>query len=427
MAIETGMYANFKPADIAGALEQGQREKESRARLSAFQEDSARKKALIDREEQQKKLMAIGGGLEELRNVPEEQRPDVYKNKIVPGLIKFGAIGPNDVPPEYDKGFVDSAYYQLSNNKDYLELQKARAENQRTIAATDPNSDVSKRSREANRAVLGRVGLGGSISDQMSADEVNQFAKDGLAGKAISGVLGTEGRRITADRFQNYRNERATTADIRTANAIARDPNITKETNKLNAARGVQSLVEAIQSGEVKGSKNIAKQLTNMIATIEMGGPGAVADRQAMGVDTLYTTAKGLLGYVTSSPTDVIPSEYLTQLELEANALGDRAAQNYKNLLDSQISLSDQSDFNDQRDPGNISKMVKAKKDKLLQSSGYDPDTGERINNKEKMDKKSGASQPSGKILMEAPNGKRFYVSESQKGDAISAGGKVIK
>lgn len=165
-------------------------------------------------------------------------------------------------------------------------------------------------------------------------------------------------------------------ANIRAADKIMGDKNAQKEVNKLQASRAAQSLVDGIRSGDIKDSKNVARQLTNMIATIEMGAPGGQGDRNAMGVDTLYGRLKGALGYVEGKPEGVIPDDYLNQLESETHALGDRAAANYRNITEGSLNGADLSGGDPEANHGKVYALGKQRRDSLLKSNGYDPDTG---------------------------------------------------
>lgn len=175
------------------------------------------------------------------------------------------------------------------------------------------------------------------------------------------------------------RTKRMQTQNIRAANQIMNDPNSKRETQKLTAASGAQALVDEIRSGKLKDSSNISKQLTNLIATIEMGGPGAVNDRQAMGVDTLYTRAQKLLSYVSGNPQSAIPAPYLDQLETEIKALGHRAAKNYKAITDASISGADLSGMDPDADPGQVAQLARQRQQQFLKSVGFDPETGEPV------------------------------------------------
>lgn len=177
---------------------------------------------------------------------------------------------------------------------------------------------------------------------------------------------------------------RLDTANIRAANTILNDKNAQLEARKLQAARSAQSLVDGIRNGDLTDSKNVAKQLTNMIATIEMGTPGGQGDRQAMGVDTLYGRLKGMLSFVDGSPNSTIPSKYLDQLESETHALGDRAASNYKNLTDGTLSGADLSGGSPDADTGKVYTLAKQRRDAILKGAGYDPESGQPLNRKEK-------------------------------------------
>ncbi len=220
--------------------------------------------------------------------------------------------------------------------------------------------DLDRRQRIVN-AIEGRK------SREAVAANTNQYRQMGL-----------EARQGAADAALKNKKDRMDSMNIGRANTLYQNPNITKETTKLNAARSVQSLIDGIQSGELTDSKNIRNQLTNMIATIELGTPGGVADRHEMGIDNLYTRAKDLKGFLTSNPQKTIPPEYLTQLQSEADALGDRAAKNYIALKNSILANADLGGGNPDVDPGQIHKLLKQRSDTFLNSNGYDPESGAR-------------------------------------------------
>lgn len=182
---------------------------------------------------------------------------------------------------------------------------------------------------------------------------------------------------------------RQSTANIRAANTVLSDKNAQTEVKKLNSARAAQSLVDDIRGGKLTDSKNVAKQLTNLITTIEMGSPGGTSDRQSMGVDTLYGRLKGALSYVSGHPNSSIPSDYLDQLESEVHALGDRAAANFKNVTDGALSGADLSSGDPDVEPGQVFALAKARRDKILSGSGYDPETGQPLKKRQG----SGSSQ----------------------------------
>lgn len=261
-------------------------------------------------------------------------------------------------------------------------------------------------------------------------------AIEGRKGKETIAKSNAESRALTRKALQENRNmiagdrqKRLDNANIRAANNLLSNQNITKETTKLNAARGVQSLIDAIKGGEIKDSKNIRNQLTNMIATIEMGGPGAVSDRHEMGVDNLYTRAKDALSFMTSNPQSSIPPAYLDQLEHEGHALGDRAAQNYKALADKAMANADLGLGDPEADQGMVYKLAKQSRDKFLSGTGYDPETGMRAQKGGK-EGTPGMTAPqeaaATPVRMMAPDGTIRLVPGAQVEAAIKAGGKRV-
>lgn len=194
------------------------------------------------------------------------------------------------------------------------------------------------------------------------------------ARKGREGLLGFRKDQIA--QAEKTKQDRLSSMNIGRANSLFTDTGINRETTKLNAARSAQTLINGVKEGHLKGSKNIRNQLTTIMSTIEMGGPGAVSDREAMGVNNLYTKAKDAMAFIESHPNDSIPPEYLDQLEVEANALGDRAAVNYKNLVSGKLSGADLSGGNPDIDPGQIHRLATQRQSTFLKSNGYDPETG---------------------------------------------------
>jgi hypothetical protein len=196
---------------------------------------------------------------------------------------------------------------------------------------------------------------------------------------------------------------RSDTATIRAANTVLNDKNAQNEVKKLQASRSAQSLIDGIRNGDITGSKNVSRQLTNMISTIEMGTPGGQGDRQAVGIDTLYGKLKGALGYVEGKPEGVIPKDYLDQTESETHALGDRAAANYKNLTDGALSGADLSAGNPDADTGKVYTLAKQRRDILMKSNGYDPDTGQPTTPRPKKGGAAGGLIPEANAATQGP------------------------
>jgi hypothetical protein len=180
----------------------------------------------------------------------------------------------------------------------------------------------------------------------------------------------------------NTKQERLSSLNIGRTNTLMHDAPLNKETTKLNAANGVQTLIDSIKNGEITDSKNIRTQLTNMMAMIDLGAAGGESDRQSMGINNLYTKIKDLEAYVNSKPNKSIPSEYLNQLESEANAMGDRSAKNYYGMSKAILSGADLSGGNPDVNPGQVHQLVKQRMSTFLKEKGYDPETGERVTKK---------------------------------------------
>jgi hypothetical protein len=239
----------------------------------------------------------------------------------------------------------------------------------------------------------------------------NRKAKEALAQKSNDiRNASLDVRKQALQNETNAKQERLNGMNISRANSLLQNSNLSKETTKLNAARSVQSLVDAVKNGDIKDSKNIRNQLTNMIATIELGTPGGVSDRHEMGIDTLYSKLKDIQGRITSSPQSTIPREYLDQLESESHALGDRAAKNYIALKNGVLSGADLSGGNPDSDPGKIHQLIRQRTDKFLNETGYNPETGERLNLSSSTQNQPGQSEENSKTVV-----KRLYSPSRDK------------
>lgn len=295
-----------------------------------------------------------------LQGVREERNADVNRANLMQAVTQ---IGTGLTGNKADTGFFDSVRQQADARAKEGISDADRSRKAVTDAIRQQilsRAEQGKMARANTSADLRREG-----HDLKKVDQKIKREGHGIREKAIAASTTNQGKRLSQTE------NRMRTQEINAAKSLMNDPNIRKEKTKLSAAGQGQALVEEIRSGKLKDSKNIAKQLTNMIATIEMGGPGAVSDREAMGVNTLYTKAKEALGWISSNPTSVIPEEYLSQLESEINALGSRALENYKGYTDSALQGADLTEISG--DPGNIYRLGKQSQQKFLQESRFKP------------------------------------------------------
>jgi hypothetical protein len=191
------------------------------------------------------------------------------------------------------------------------------------------------------------------------------------------------------------RNERLSSMNISRANSLFNNPGINREITRLNASSNVSKLVHGIRTGEIKDSKNIRNQLTNMIATIDLGTPGGQGDRENMGINNLYSKLQDAKSWIESNPQSTISPAYLDQLEAEAQALGDRAAMNYSAMTRAAISGADLSGGNPEVDPGQVHQLANQRRSTYLKSIGYD-DEGNPLNRRQHSRPPGGGNAPLG-------------------------------
>lgn len=156
MPVETGMYANFRPADIFGSYQRGveaaQADKEHRAKLSELAYQRQRQeKADVQAEQDRKMAMAekrmtiVGPELEGLAGLSEKERAaawPTFKQKYV----QAGVLDPSDSPDEYDPNHFKSAWGQYKNSNAYLARQEqlAKIAKMRAEAAKDSAPNATK-------------------------------------------------------------------------------------------------------------------------------------------------------------------------------------------------------------------------------------------------------------------------------------------
>lgn len=304
---------------------------------------------------------------------------------------------PSSAPGDYSKDPLMQQFENQQKDLDQYRQAKLHSDSMTNFGQAAAQAAQGSNTPTADTALYGNMQKQGSDllkSNEEDLDrrqkvigaiEARKTRENNSANTAAyrQGMIGLQKDRLASagearDAAAKAKQDRLDSTNIGRANSLYQNPNISKETTKLNAARGVQTLVDSIRGGELTDSKNIRNQLTNMIATIELGSPGGVSDRHEMGIDTLYTRAKDALGSLTSSPTSTIPAKFLDQLESESHALGDRAAKNYANLTNGILSGADLSGGNPDVDPGQIHKLVSQRRSKFLSENGYDPDTGAR-------------------------------------------------
>lgn len=242
-----------------------------------------------------------------------------------------------------------------------------------TLAMNQPKDQLKSQEEDLDRRQKVVSSIEARQAREAVANNTNEYRKVGLMM-----------RQNQMDSANQSKNDRLSSLNIGKANALMNGGNLPKETTKLNAARNVQTLIDGIRSGEITDTKNVRAQLSNMIATIDFGTPGGVADRQAMGVDNLYSKLNDLKNKMTydGKLSGTISPEYLSQLENEGHALGDRAAKNYAVGAQSILQGANLAGDDPDADPGQIHKLVTQRAKAFLTQNGYDPMTGAPLNRK---------------------------------------------
>lgn len=187
---------------------------------------------------------------------------------------------------------------------------------------------------------------------------------------------------VAQNRFetnQKDKQDRLSSMNISRANQLLKDPSISQEMTKINAAEGVKELINKVKSGELVDGESVRNQITNLITKIEQGGGGSVEDRKHMGIDNFHTRLSNLESSLLNKPISSISPEFLKQLDDEASALGDKAALNYFRMANSALSGADLSGGNPDVDPGKVHQLAKQRVTSLLNQYGYDPETGARV------------------------------------------------
>ncbi len=336
-------------------------------------------------------------------DVADIRRAGMHANSqanIIGALSQAAAGGSKagDTPALYgnlvnqNQGIVQGA---ISDSAQRLAVQKAIEANQTKLAGA--NIAAGAKENVAN------IGAGAGI----------QKANIGAEGRNAQ----TEAYKERTGTMGQVAGARQGNQDIRTGNMAFKDSDITQSRTKMAASSALNNLIEGIKNHEITDSKNVRNQLTNMLTTIEQNGGGTGHDRANMGIDSLYGRIQDLGSFVESKPLSSIPPEYLDQIQTEGNALGTRAAQNFKNATDAKLSGADLSGGDPSKDPGRTHQLMKQNQQQFLKSTGFDPETAQPMSR--------GSS--GGMIKIRDPQGNIRTIPLAKKAAALAAGGTLAQ
>lgn len=357
--------------DIANQINNSESIDQGTNRASQLAVQLATQKAQIDQQQQQAEMQkqqidnAKFKGVMDTLGTYSKMSPGVQKaskNYLVSRLGAYGMTsGEALLNTLQSDETTNNAFKAIMGNPDFLKSLGIQGDQgmQQLNSMIDPMN-----AHESIMGLFDRMQKYNQLKSQETREDKRLEASDKRLAATLAARV-SEGAANRASR-EKIQGDRLSTQQINSVKGLMNTTPIKNETTRLTAATNAQELINSIRNGELTDSKNISKQLTNLIARIEMGGPGAVDDRQSMGVDTLYTRAKALEGWISGHPTSVIPKAYLDQIAHEADALGNRALENYQNLTNAAAEGANLKTLKGAEDEGPIYRGVKSSAQTLV-------------------------------------------------------------
>lgn len=150
MPIDTSIYQNIKPIEMPSMMDHQQKAMNlsslamQRMHTAQQMERESKEAAYLD---QTRKFSVLGGAVEALAGMPEEERATAYKS-VRDRVMATGLFQPEDLPEQYDSGLfrttASSVLPAYQKSKEYLDRQLTQSEIAKNLAdakrkESDPN------------------------------------------------------------------------------------------------------------------------------------------------------------------------------------------------------------------------------------------------------------------------------------------------
>lgn len=368
MALDASIYGQLKQADVPTFGEMQQRAF-SVQNLAAQGRKAEQDAANASREAGMQKLSIIGNAMQSLSGLSPQARAQAYP-QVRSQLINAGALKPEEAPEQHDENFYQTALRQYQQGMDYAKQQQMQAQTGLTNAQAQAMRNESRNLKKT------------LTPGQEKIDEA--FGKD-IAEYQYGG--GKEQLQSNLGRLQGAANELAANPDL-TGGITTKIPLLSSETAQ-NLINPKMAKVRDDIRGAVQGSL-----------------------RQVLGAQ--FTQKEG---------DAIFNRAFNPQLSAEENL---RRAQGEIDKLRAMGSQKDKA-------------LAYFKENGTLR--GFEPGATDLTGGQTAVataPRKGGGmisdavaggmpKAPAGTLLMQAPDGSLRFVPVAQKGEAIAAGGKVVK
>lgn len=356
------------------------------ANLSSMAMNQERGQKQMAREDQEaahmehlRKASVFGNALEGLAGISEQDRPVAYE-RMRSDLLKNGVMRPEDIPEQYDGGYVRQSYAKFQNSKEGIEnrLKQAQIAKLEREAKQGPSDPLARQMAMADY----KDGLDRKKTADMQAEELRRNSN-------IGGWKLAEGATPTTDDAKKFK------SGASAARALLENLNT------------YQSLLN--EHGTELGGKT-AEQMKSLVRDIQLGAKNE--DLYSLGVLTGPDLAL-LEEIVGTAPTGVMSK--LNPMEWGGRRAKNNAQQ-FRENLNSRINAKAKTyGFEPQEEWTKLAGGGDAQKEKPRNGFGPSAVAGEM------------PAPPAGMIRMQAPDGSVRLIPEAMKGEAIAAGGKVVK
>jgi hypothetical protein len=195
-------------------------------------------------------------------------------------------------------------------------------------AKNDPHSSISNLYRASAEKMLH-----GKLPDNISAAQLEKVSP--VFEKLYQAEQASLDRAFRLKEMDTFRNRTAANREDTSAQTTF-DKNEGMFKQRILGANRLNDLVDRIKGGQLIGSKNVSRELTNEIDMLVRGqqNGGAYGDREEVAIRTLQGSLANLAQWALGHPENTIPEDFIPQIEKEAAILKHSYLKAYRDTAD---------------------------------------------------------------------------------------------
>lgn len=370
MPANPNIYGLSKTVEMPSMLDSQQ--KASTLSTMALQQSSAAQE--MQQKDRLRKMAEFGSEIEQLVATPKEHQDAAYA-QMRQKLLSNGTATPDMLPEQKDPMLLQQYFSRWQQSDPYLEREKKKAEIANLSRKASGEADPLARQ-------MAMMDYRDQKDQQKKQRELQQYSH-------VGGWQLAEGATPTADDAKKFK------SGVSAARSLLENVNEYK------------NLVD--QYGSEMGGK-VAQRMDSLVRDIQLGAK----NEDLYGLGVLTGPDLALLEEVVGSA----PTGFGSKLNPFAGSKAGNKADQFRQMLNTRLNAKAKTyGFEPQADWQQLA--AGGKPQEKRGGSGV-PGASSAVAG-------DMPQAPKGMVLMQAPNGSMKYVSEAQKGEAIAAGGKVVR